>query len=82
MTPVKLQISKFKAERSYQEDFHVLQRFYSGAFVQQIKSFVHVSISCVCNIFPDDIARGLFELNLMYVSSVLNVDDTIVAYYR
>jgi hypothetical protein len=34
------------------------------------------TISYVCNIFSVEIAQGLFGLNLKYVSSVLNVDNT------
>ena len=33
VTPVKPQISKFKAEKSYLEGFNMLRRFYSLVFV-------------------------------------------------
>ena len=72
--PIKPQISKFEAEKSYQVGFSVLRRLYSWAFVKRVNSFVHVSISFVCNILSVEIAHGLFGLNLKYSSSVLNVD--------
>ena len=40
-------------------------------------SFVHVSISFVCNILRVEIAQGLFGLNLKRGLSVLNVDNTV-----
>jgi hypothetical protein len=43
---------------------------------KRITSFVHVSISYERNILPVEIVQGLFGLNLNYVSSVLNVDNT------
>ena len=48
MTPVKPQISKFQAEESCQVNFNVLRRFYSRAFVERVKSSVHVSVLSVC----------------------------------
>ena len=48
MTPVKPQISKFKAEKSCQVGFNVSRRLYSWAFFKRVKSFVHVSVLSVC----------------------------------
>ena len=77
MPPVKPQISKFKAEKSCQVGFNVLRRLYSWAFVKRLKSFVHVSISFVCNILSVEIAQGVFALNLKRGWYVLNVDNTV-----
>ena len=48
MTPVKPQISKFKAEKSCQVGFNVLWQLYSWASIKRVKSSVHVSVSSVC----------------------------------
>jgi hypothetical protein len=45
MTPVKPQISTFKADKSCHAGFNVLLPHSSCAFVKRVKSFVHVSIS-------------------------------------
>ena len=44
---------------------------------KRVKSFVHVSISFVCNILSVEIAQRLFRLNLKRGRSVLNVDNTV-----
>ena len=77
MTPVKPQISKFKAEKSCQMGFNVSRRLYSRAFFKQVKSFVRVNISFVCNVLSVEIDQGLFRLNLKRDWSFLNVDYSV-----
>ena len=67
MTPVKPQISKFKAELSRVTAVKLISVCY-----KRVMSFVHVSISFVCNILSVEIAQGLFGINLKYGSFVLN----------
>ena len=60
MTPVKPQISKFKAEKSCQLGLNVLQRLYSRAFVKRVKLFAPVSILNVCYSLLVAVANELF----------------------
>ena len=79
MTPVKPQISKFKAEKSCQVGFNVSRRLYSWAFVKRVKSFVHVNISFESNNLSVEIVQGLLGLNLKRGWSVLNVNNTVAS---
>ena len=63
MTPVKPQISKFKAEMSCQVGFNVSRRLHSWAFVKRVKSFVHVNISFESNNSTVEIVQALLGLN-------------------
>ena len=55
----------------------------SAVFVKRVRSFVHVSISFVCNIFNlvgRNCPRTIFWTNVKYGSSVLNAYNTVASH--
>jgi hypothetical protein len=75
----KTTIMKILAEKSCKMGCYltlVLRRLYPWAFVKQVKTLVHVSVSYLCNPFAFEIPHRLFWLDKIYGLYFLTVGNT------